>query len=188
MRLDEGFFARPTLDVACELIGCRLIWGAQHGIIVETEAYVGQDDAASHAARGLTNRTRAMFGPPGRVYVYFIYGMYWCLNFVTEAESYPAAVLIRGLWLETEHGLKTSHLKGPGVLCRELGITGKDYGRDITRERDIAVESTGLHLPIAMTPRIGIRVATDKLWRAVATPEAIRVLKVQGDAAPGRTS
>jgi DNA-3-methyladenine glycosylase len=175
MRLDDAFFERPTLDVASGLVGCRLIWGRHRGIITEVEAYIGQADPACHAAKGMTKRTQAMFGPPGRVYVYFIYGMYWCLNIVTEAEGFPAAVLIRALWDEHER----RYLKGPGILCREFGITGADYGRDITCEPDIGIEPRVAVLATEYTPRIGIRVGTEHLWRVVATKEAITFLKAQ---------
>src|SRR5258708_29340209 len=95
--LPESFFARDTIQVARELLGKVILHGSTGGMIVETEAYVGGDDLAAHSARGLTNRTRVIFGPPGRAYVYFIYGMYECLNLVAEPNGTPGCVLIRAL-------------------------------------------------------------------------------------------
>ena len=97
--LNRDFYARPTLQVARELLGMRLVrleGGARlAGLIVETEAYIGQEDLGCHARAGLTERNRVMFGPPGHAYVYFTYGMHWLLNCVTEAQGFPAAVLLR---------------------------------------------------------------------------------------------
>src|SRR3989344_1214838 len=127
MRLNRKFFNRNTLIVAKEILGkylCRRIKGkTTRSRITEVEAYCGPKDRASHASRGLTPRTRLMFGPPGYAYVYMIYGVYYCLNVVTEKEGYPAAVLIRTAEilnpkLETLN-LKIQKLKGPGILCRE---------------------------------------------------------------------
>ena len=99
--LSRDFFARPTLDVARDLIGTRLVHEVDGvratGVIVETEAYIGEDDPACHAAAGLTRRTAPLYGPPGLAYVYLNYGMHFLLNAVTEAEGHPAAVLIRAL-------------------------------------------------------------------------------------------
>src|SRR3990167_7555666 len=127
-RLSTDFFNRPTLDVAKELLGKIMVFGDYAGVITETEAYLGQDDPACLAARGKTPRNAVMFGPPGVSYVYFIYGMYHCLNFVTEEEGSPAAVLIRGLMLLEP---SQEHLTGPGKLCRHLGITREHSGIDL---------------------------------------------------------
>jgi DNA-3-methyladenine glycosylase len=94
MKLRQEFFARDTVTVAQELLGQRLCFQGKSGIITETEAYVGQDDPACHAARGMTKRTEVMFGQAGVVYVYLIYGKYYCLNLVTEKLDFPAAVLV----------------------------------------------------------------------------------------------
>ena len=95
--LPRRFYARPTVEVARDLLGKVVVHGPTAGIIVETEAYLGGEDLASHSARGLTQRTRVIFGPPGHAYVYLIYGMYECLNLVAERAGHPGCVLIRAL-------------------------------------------------------------------------------------------
>src|ERR1700723_607452 len=95
--LKRAFYNRPTIEVARGLLGKILVHGPTAGIIVETEAYLGGDDLASHTARGVTDRTRVIFGPPGHAYVYLIYGMYECLNFVAEPEGMAGCVLIRAI-------------------------------------------------------------------------------------------
>jgi len=139
----EGVFGRPVGSVARDLLGARLVSTIDGhrvvGVIVETEAYMGADDPASHASTrlGRTNRNRAMFGPPGRAYVYRIYGMHWCLNVVTGDDGDPQAVLLRGLDpLEGEdvmverRGGRSPLASGPGRLCAALGVTGDMYGHD----------------------------------------------------------
>lgn len=122
-KLPHGFYDRPTVEVAIDLLGRRLVRVLDgrrcSGRIVETEAYVGPDDRASHASRGRTKRTEVMFGPPGYAYVYLIYGQHDCLNAVTEAAGFPAAVLIRAL--EPDAGVE-GRTDGPGRLCRALQI------------------------------------------------------------------
>jgi DNA-3-methyladenine glycosylase len=118
--LPREFYDRPALRVARELLGCVLHVGDHAARIVETEAYVSERDLACHASKGRTARTEVIFGPPGRAYVYLIYGMYHCLNAVTEAEGRAAAVLLRAAEPLTP-GL--APLNGPGRLCRALGIT-----------------------------------------------------------------
>jgi DNA-3-methyladenine glycosylase len=129
--LDATFFDRSAEDVAHDLIGCRLNWkrdnGSESRTITETEAYLGPDDLASHAARGRTKRNEAMFGPPGTFYVYFVYGMHWMLNVVTGPIDYPAVVLIRAV----------EGIVGPGRLTKALAITG-------TLDGQPATEATGL--------------------------------------------
>lgn len=162
-RLPRLFFERPTLDVARELLGKRLVFNRFRGVITETEAYIGQDDPACHASRGKTKRTAVMFGPAGYSYVYLIYGMYHCLNIVTEQKDFPAAVLIRGLLLEDV----PLHLNGPGKLCKHLSMTTEHNALDLTASSHFYVEETGLTPTHRCTPRIGIRVGTDKLWRFI---------------------
>jgi DNA-3-methyladenine glycosylase len=151
--------------VACDLIGKTLIFRTFQGIITETEAYRGRDDPASHAYPGLTPRNRAMFGPPGHVYVYLIYGMYYCLNIVTEEEGSPSGVLIRGLQLPD------IYLNGPGKICRHLGITKNEYGINLLNHEHFYIAEGTQCSTILATPRIGITKATDKLWRFVRHEE-----------------
>lgn len=99
MRLSYDFYKRNVVEVARDLIGKNLVFRNFQGIITETEAYRGSDDEASHAYKGMSNRSAIMFGPPGYLYVYMIYGMYYCINVVTEEVGHPSAVLIRGLRL-----------------------------------------------------------------------------------------
>jgi DNA-3-methyladenine glycosylase len=166
-RLDRSFFARHAVTVAEELLGKILCWRGQKGLITETEAYRGEDDAACHAFRGLTPRTKALFGPPGCTYVYFVYGMHFCLNIVAEPEGVPAGVLLRGLFVPPLHA------NGPGKLCRFLGITKADYGIDLIDDPHCYVQapSHALTLPFLITPRIGIRLAQEKPWRFMIAPE-----------------
>lgn len=164
-RLDRPFFERPTLEVAQDLIGKRMHFNGIDGLITETEAYIGQGDPACHAARGRTSRTDVMFGPAGVTYVYLIYGMYHCLNFVTEEEGFPAAVLIRAIRIK---GVPDKKLNGPGKLCRFLGITQKQNKIDLTLSNNFYLTETGLTLPYETTTRIGISAGKDKPWRFVA--------------------
>jgi DNA-3-methyladenine glycosylase len=141
-------------------------------MIVETEAYLGENDLASHSSRGLTERTKVIFGPPGRAYVYFIYGMYECLNVVAEPEGKPGCVLIRalapltGLELMRQrrkwHGPDTGLANGPGKLTRALAITRKHYGVRLDKG-DLAIRhwKEQPEFTIAATPRIGISACAD---------------------------
>ncbi len=164
-RLDLSFFNRPTLLVAQELLGKEIFFKAQKAIITETEAYIGEDDPACHAAKGKTKRTAIMYGRAGFSYVYLIYGMYHCLNFVTEDEGFPAAVLIRAVQMK---GVPKQKLNGPGKLCRFLGITTEHNGIDLLASDDFYVSDTGLCLPFTATPRIGISAGQEKEWRFLA--------------------
>ena len=134
--MDEHFFARDVVAVAADLLGARLLVNGVGGLVVETEAY-RQDDEASHSFRGQTAGNAAMFGAPGRAYVYRSYGLHWCFNIVCERSS---AVLIRAL--EPTHGLETMMLRravgdarklcaGPGNLCKALAITGEMNGLSV---------------------------------------------------------
>lgn len=163
-RLSRDFFNRPTLKVAQELLGKIMVFGSVGGIITETEAYIGKDDPASHAFRGKTSRTAVMFGPPGFTYVYFIYGMYHCLNFTTEEEGTAGGVLIRGVQLITPSPL---FLNGPGKLCRHLGITRDHNGIDLINHEHFFVKDSPFNPLFEATPRIGITKAQEKLWRFV---------------------
>lgn len=161
-RFNRDFFMQPTLTVAQGLLGQRLVFGGKSGLISETEAYIGEDDPACHAAVGKTNRTQTMYEIGGTVYVYLIYGMYHCLNFVTEQSGFPAAVLIRSIHID---GIDDKKLNGPGKLCRYFGITKAHNGMDLTQNESFFVQKTNLHPEFETTPRIGISKGTDKLWR-----------------------
>ncbi len=174
--LPARFFARDTEVVARELLGaileCRTPAGVAGGRIVETEAYLGEHDAACHAASGRTARTEPLYGPPGTAYVYFIYGMHWCVNAVTRRRGLPSAVLIRALApLEgialiraRRAGVRreTDLTNGPAKLCAALGIDARHNGLSLQRapiliRRGIPVEDAD----VLVTPRIGIRRAAD---------------------------
>ena len=179
--LPRSFYDRPTLEVARDLLGKTLVRttpaGAMGLRIVETEAYVGQGDAACHASRGLTARNRVMFGGPGHAYVYFIYGMYHCLNLVTEREGFPAAVLLRAGqpafgFPHMDPGRKPARpaaiAAGPGKLCRALGIDRSLNGIDLCSEGPLYVENGYAPLEIVSCPRIGVDYAgpdKDLAWR-----------------------
>jgi DNA-3-methyladenine glycosylase len=170
--LPRDFYARPAVEVARDCLGKILVHGSTAGRIVEVEAYLGVDDRAAHAWRGLTDRTRVIFGPPGRAYVYFIYGMYECLNFVAEPEGMAGCVLIRALEPLAGLGImrrrrRAAHrvedlASGPGKLTLAMGITRKLNGADLVRGplqvRRMADES---RFEIQVTPRIGITHAAD---------------------------
>jgi DNA-3-methyladenine glycosylase len=170
--LPRRFYDRPTIAVSRGLLGKVLVHGAAAGIIVETEAYLGGDDLASHSAIGITPRTRVIFGPPGHAYVYLSYGMHECLNIVAEADGKPGCVLIRAL--EPVAGLEEMRARrpgartdrdltsGPGKLTRALAITRAHNGVDVTHG------SLTVHRPlhqrpfeIQVTKRIGITKCPD---------------------------
>ena len=178
--LPRRFYARPTLDVARELLGHALVWrgegGPIGGIIVEVEAYGGADDPASHAYRGETARNRAMFGAPGHAYVYLTYGMHHCLNVVTESAGVPCAVLVRAIaptigperWRAARPDLPLARAgAGPGRICRALGLNRRHDGFDLTRS-DLVVRAVAERprpADIRSGPRIGIRHAREAPWR-----------------------
>ena len=163
-KLSRDFFEQPTLIVAQNLLGKALSFNNKTGIIIETEAYIGQNDPACHAAKGRTKKTQVMFGPAGYSYVYMIYGMYYCLNFVTEREGFPAAVLIRGVAVD---GVHPKNLNGPGKLCKYFGITKQHNGIDIAKSNNFFIFDTKQKVSYTATPRIGIKLGTDKFWRFV---------------------
>ena len=165
--LKRSFYNRPAIVVARALLGKIMVHGPTAGMIVETEAYPGGDDLASHSARGITARTRVIFGPPGHAYVYFIYGMYECLNLVCEPDGQPGCVLVRAL--EPMAGLEimarrrpAAHrpedlASGPGRLTLAMAITRAHNGIDVTRGSLVLREpAEPRELDIAVTPRIGI--------------------------------
>jgi DNA-3-methyladenine glycosylase len=181
--LPRSFYQENTLDVARKLLGKLVLRRIGNcivgGPIVEVEAYKGKEDAASHAFRGMTQRNAVMFGEPGRAYVYFTYGMYYCLNFVTEPEGQPGAVLIRalepmfGIPIMMENRKVTSIYdltSGPGKLTKALGIDLTFNGVDLTNRAKLFVadglkEGNGGAFAIERSTRVGVRSAKDKEWR-----------------------
>lgn len=171
VRLHREFYCRPTLEVAPELLGKFLIFnsptGKKVGQIAEVEAYLGLEDPASHAFHGPTTRTEVMFGEAGFSYVYFIYGMYSCLNVITERSGVAGGVLIRAL-IPVEGIAEDQKTDGPGKLCRALGITTEQQGIDLVTSSQLYLEDRNQNPrsdQIKITPRIGIRKNTNKLWR-----------------------
>ena len=180
--LPRSFYDRDTLTVAQDLLGKVLVHrtasGIAAGMIVETEAYIGESDPACHAAPGPTRRNEPLYGPPGVAYVYLNYGIHYLVNAVTEAEGHPAAVLIRalepvdGIALMTKRRAPDGHhvdpadlCRGPGNLTKALGITLAENRLDLTSSH-LYVEERG-HIPLSVKwgPRIGIRVGVDRPWR-----------------------
>jgi DNA-3-methyladenine glycosylase len=189
--LPREFFDRPTLEVARDLLGKVLVHRrggvVTAGAIVEVEAYIGESDPACHAAPGRTRRNAPLYGPPGFSYVYLNYGIHCLVNVVTESEHAPAAVLIRALdpleGIETMRRRRARTMKGrrpmsasdlpthalcrgPGNLTMAMGITLAENEVDLSGSR-LFVEERGLTLePVAWGPRVGIRVGTERHWRA----------------------
>jgi DNA-3-methyladenine glycosylase len=170
--LPREFYNRDAVTVARELLGKILVHGRTAGMIVETEAYLGGDDLAAHSARGITNRTRVIFGPPGHAYVYFIYGMHECLNLVAEPEGSPGCVLIRaaepvaGIPIMKRRRAKARTVEklasGPGNLTQAFGITRAQNGVDVTHGTLVVRRwDKEPKFEIQVTPRIGIRHCAD---------------------------
>lgn len=165
--LPRIFYERDTLCVAEELLGKVLKFSDHYGIITEVEAYIGQDDPACHAAKGYTARTAVMFGKPGVSYVYLIYGMYYCLNIVTEREGFPAAVLIRSVDLFKPFKLA---IDGPGKLCKILNISKYNNNFDLTKDHEFCIYHSDYKPEYINTPRIGITKGKEKFWRFKVLP------------------
>jgi DNA-3-methyladenine glycosylase len=166
-RLPPAFYARGTEQVAQDLLGMLFVHRvggiARVGRIVETEAYLGAHDLASHSSKGITPRTRTMYGPPGIAYVYLIYGMHHCMNVVTEPEGHGAAVLIRAL--EPVAGIE-GNTRGPGLLCKAMGIDRSLNG--VALDSDdfcIAADADAAPFRVVRRPRIGVAYAGD--WAAL---------------------
>jgi DNA-3-methyladenine glycosylase len=187
MKLPRKFFERPTLEIAQDLLGKYLVRFYRGkkliGQIVETEAYIGEDDLACHASRGRTSRTEVMYGPAGHAYVYLVYGIYDMFNIVTEKKGFPAAVLIRGL--RPIENLKL--INGPGKLCQWMRIDKSLNNEDLTKSKRLwlvclsssselsilrscseATAEDGRKTSIKKSPRVGIPYAKhcrDYPWR-----------------------
>ncbi|HZB05824.1 MAG TPA: DNA-3-methyladenine glycosylase [Thermoleophilaceae bacterium] len=175
MRLDEGFYVRSVHNVARELVGCLVRHGETAGRIVETESY-HMEEPACHAFAGVTERTRTLFGPPGRAYVYFSYGIHSLLNAVAEEEGVGAAVLIRAL--EPVDGIELMHERrgvardeelcsGPGKLTQALGIGLSLNGSSLVDGPiEVLAREAGVREPrIVVGERVGIRKAAELPWR-----------------------
>jgi DNA-3-methyladenine glycosylase len=192
VKLPRQFYDRPTLDVASDLLGMVLVHNRHgvttSGVIVEVEAYIGESDAACHAAPGLTKRNAPLYGVPGHAYVYLNYGIHCLVNVVTESLGSPAAVLIRALdpldGVDVMRRRRARAMKGrratpdakalpahticrgPGNLTMAMAITLAENRLDLLGDR-LYIENRGVSIgPVAWGPRIGIRVATEHPWRA----------------------
>ena len=196
-RLTRRFFQRPTLVVARELLGARLVrvergGSRTSGLIVEAEAYIGSDDLGCHARAGRTERNASMWGPAGRAYVYFTYGMHWCLNVVTEADGFPAAVLVRALLpVEGRAAMRRRRgpagdrdlTGGPARVCQALGIDRRFDGHDLCATEARLFLETGVPIPeldVSKSPRVGLNSVPEPWrslpWRFLVRPSALATL------------
>lgn len=177
--LPRAFYQQSSLSVARALLGkylCRK-WKNVFlvGKIVEVEAYIGENDPACHAARGRTSRNEIMYGQPGFAYIYFIYGMYYCLNVVTEKEGFPAAILIRAVepisgiermkWLRKNDSVQKL-TNGPGKLCQAFHLNRKQNGKDLCGKELFIMNGEEIAgASVARSKRVGIKIGIDHLWR-----------------------
>jgi DNA-3-methyladenine glycosylase len=175
MTLSRKFYNRPTLVVARELLGARLVHISNGkklvGLITETEAYIGEDDLACHAKAGRTKRTDPMYGEAGHAYIYFTYGNHWMLNAVTEKEGFPAAILIRAI--QPIEGIETMMKRrqgrdtfGPGKLTQAMGITKRQNYLDLTDPSSPLRIEIGIKIPdkiVTIGARVGLN-KTPELW------------------------
>jgi DNA-3-methyladenine glycosylase len=181
--LQRDFYDRPALEVARDLVGCRLVrsLNGKHmaGLILETEAYQGEDDLGCHASAGKTSRTSVMYGPPGHAYVYFTYGMHWLLNAVTDGEGTPAAVLIRAIHpVEGENLMaenrpynagKSGWTDGPAKLTLALAVDGDLNTVDLCNRGSGLWIEDGTPVPdkrITRKPRLGLN-SVPEPWRSI---------------------
>jgi DNA-3-methyladenine glycosylase len=195
-RIPRSFFSLPTLSVARQLLGARLVkidrGRRLSGIIVEAEAYIGQDDLGCHASRGgRTPRNAVMFGPPGRAYIYFTYGMHWMLNLVTEAEGFPAAVLVRAMIPSEGRAVMLRRRKGrepialgPATLCQALHLNRRWNGYDLCEKNAQLFLERAFRIPeggVTIGPRVGLYTVPEPWksipWRFRAAPEAVHTLE-----------
>ncbi len=188
-QMPREFYSQPTSHVARELLGTRLVrieYGKRiAGVIVETEAYRGEEDLGCHARTGLTPRTRVMYGPAGHAYVYFTYGMHWMLNFVTEAEGFPAAVLIRAI--VPSEGLETIAARRngqtpyrwtdcPAKICQALAIDGSFNGTDLCMPGATLFAEPGLPISdssVTISPRVGLN-SVPEPWKSIPWRYAVK--------------
>jgi DNA-3-methyladenine glycosylase len=176
--LPREFYNRPTLTVARELLGARLVRildGVKLvGLITETEAYIGEEDLGCHAKAGCTPRTQVMYGQPGHAYVYFTYGNHWMLNTVTEQEDFPAAVLIRAI--QPIEGVEVMSARrkgrdtfGPGKLTQAMGITKSENAVDLTEAGKGLWIEAGVSIPnksVTIRPRVGLY-SVPEPWKSI---------------------
>ena len=157
----HDFYVERSSVVARKLLGSKLVFKHHKAIITETEAYEGTNDPASHAYKGITERNKIMFGEPGFAYIYLIYGIHLCLNITTFPSGKPGSVFIRAILLEKKH------INGPGKLSKALGITIEENSKSMCDGNGFYL-APGISIQdnqINALPRIGIKVAKDKLWR-----------------------
>ena len=181
-RLPRDFFSQPALEAARQLLGMRLVRTETQnrisGIIIETEAYGGEEDLGCHCRSGRTARTQVMYGPPGYAYVYFTYGQHWMLNFVVEGEGYPAAILIRGI--QPEEGIETISSRranqppaqwtnGPAKICQALNIDKGFNGADLCFPDAQLFVERGISIPdscVTTGPRVGLNTVPEP-WKSI---------------------
>jgi DNA-3-methyladenine glycosylase len=174
--LGREFFDRPVLEVAPDLLGCLVTHAGVSVRLTEVEAYDGPNDPASHAFRGRTARNAVMFGPPGHVYVYFTYGMHWCVNLVCGPDEQASAVLLRageiveGLDLARERrpGARRDRdlARGPACLAQALGLTGEQNGLDACGGGPFSARGRQVEAAETLTgPRVGVRTGATRPWR-----------------------
>jgi DNA-3-methyladenine glycosylase len=195
-RIPRSFFRQATLPTARALLGMRLVKLERgrrlSGIIMETEAYIGSGDLGCHASRGgRTARNAVMFGPPGRAYVYFTYGMHWMLNIVTEAEEFPAAVLIRAIIPDEGRGVMRRRrggreplAGGPAMLCQALRINSRFNGHDLCDKKAQLFLERAFRLPedgVTTSPRVGLYTVPEPWksipWRFRAATDTVAALE-----------
>jgi len=200
-RLTRAFFNRPALTVAPDLLGKRLVRidNGQRiaGIIIETEAYSGEEDLGCHCRAGRTPRTQVMYGPPGHAYIYFTYGMHWMLNFVVDNENFPAAVLIRAIFPTEGLNFIATNRKGrprdqwtdgPAKLCQALNISGELNGIDLCTNESVIFVEDYLHVPtksLITGPRVGLNSVPEPWksipWRFRVSSEILNLSKIMSD-------
>lgn len=175
--LSREFYLQPTVTVARQILGARLVHMLEgvrlEAMIIEAEAYVGEEDLACHARSGRTARNAAMYGPPGHAYVYFTYGNHWMMNAVTEQEGFPAAVLLRAIrpmagWDIMQARRKGRDMLGPGKLTQAMGLDGSCYGKDLCDQASglwIEAGEPPNDADIISTPRIGLNTVPEP-WRS----------------------